>query len=113
MEQRRKGGREEGRKNPPLHHSTTPSLQFLCSYQIDLFAFPESHDRLFPMRLGPVIGAAFALFFAGVIAGVDIDNFLLEQALDRVLDLNLVRAWTDAEDVLVLLLAQQRRFFRQ
>src|SRR6266446_4291912 len=93
--------------------STPPSLQFLCSYQIDLFAFRESHDRLFPMRLAPVIGAAFALFFAGVIAGVHIDNFLLEQALDRVLDLNLVRARTDAEDVLVLLLAQQRRFFRQ
>src|SRR5437867_8495042 len=65
------------------------------------------------MRLAPIIGAAFPFLFPGVIAGVHIHHFLLEQTLDRVLDLNLVRPRIDPEDVLVLLLAQKSRFFRQ
>src|SRR6266480_3357954 len=57
------------------------------------------------MRLTSIIGATLPFLFAGVITSVYIDNFLLEQTLDRVLDLNFVRTRTDAEDILILLLA--------
>src|ERR1700682_1042917 len=69
--------------------------------EVDLLAFLQCHDRFFPMRLASVISAACALLFSGIIASVHIDNFLLEHPLDRVLDLNFVRAWTHPEDVLV------------
>ena len=62
------------------------------------------------MCFAAVIGAPFALLFTGVVAGVDIDDFLLKQALNRLLDLNFVRARTDAKNVLVLFFAQQRDF---
>src|SRR5205823_13405502 len=38
--------------------------------EIDLVAFLQCHDRLFPMRLAAEIGAAFGLFLPGVMAGV-------------------------------------------
>jgi hypothetical protein len=81
--------------------------------QLDFLALFQRDDRFFPMRLASIIGAAFALFFARVIAGVNIDNLLLEQTLDCVFDLDLVRARADPEDVLVLLLAHERRFLGQ
>src|SRR5262249_36618740 len=81
--------------------------------QINLFPFGEGNYRLLPMRGAAIIGAALTLFFAGVIAGVYVDDLLLKQLFDRVFDLNFIRARTDAEDVLILLLAHQRRFFGQ
>src|SRR5438876_9055632 len=81
--------------------------------QIDFFSFFQRHDRFFPMRLASIIGATLPFLFAGVITSVYIDNFLLEQTLDRVLDLNFVRTRTDAEDILILLLAHERRLFCQ
>src|SRR2546423_6152348 len=83
------------------------------SHEIDLLALLQSHDRLFPMRLAAEIGTAFALLFAGVIAGVHGNDRLAKQTLDRLLDLDLVGARRDAEHVFVQLLAQQRRLLRQ
>src|SRR5580704_13086723 len=57
--------------------------------------------------------SADALLFAGVVAGVHVDHFLLEQTLHRVFDLSLVRARADAKNVFVKLFAQQRRFLGQ
>src|SRR2546423_8950699 len=65
------------------------------------------------MRFAAEIGAALTLLFSRVIAGVHVHDLLLEEKLDRLLDLNLVRARVNSKDILVLLLAQQRRFFRQ
>src|SRR5438128_1471212 len=65
------------------------------------------------MRPTPEIHRALALLFPGVIASVNIDNFLLEQALDCIPDLDFVGARADAENVLVLFFAHQRRFFGQ
>src|SRR6266536_1738790 len=65
------------------------------------------------MRFAPIIGATFPLFLAGIITGIHIDNFLLEQTFDRILDLNFVRARTYAKNIFVLLLAHQRRFLGQ
>src|ERR1700720_1144604 len=59
------------------------------------------------------IGRAFALLFPGIITSVYVDYPLLEQMLDRLLDLNFVCAWAHAENVFVLLFAKQRRFLRQ
>src|SRR6266404_3547468 len=74
--------------------------------EVDLLAFLQCHDRFLPVRLASVIGAPFAFLFARIVARVNIDNFLLEHAFDCVLDLDLVRARTYAEDILVVLLAQ-------
>src|SRR5258708_39867214 len=54
-----------------------------------------------------------AFFLTRVITSVHIDHFLLKQAFDCVLDLNLVRTRTHAKDILVLLLAHQGRLFSQ
>ena len=67
----------------------------------------------FQCALRPKSARALALFLAGVIAGVHGDDLLLEELLDRVLDLDLVRARADPEDILVLLLAQERRLLGQ
>src|ERR1700730_1592201 len=81
--------------------------------QVDLLAFLQRHDCFLPMRLAPEILSALAFLFSGVIAGVNIENFLLEHALDGVLDLDLIRPRTDAKNILVQLLAQYRRFLSQ
>src|SRR4051812_46822071 len=65
------------------------------------------------MRFAAVIHAALAFFLARVIAGVHVKDLLLEKRFDRLLDLNLVGAGRHAEDILVQLLAQERRFFGQ
>src|SRR2546423_13262017 len=65
------------------------------------------------MRLPTEISAAFALLFPGVVTGVHGHDLLVEEPLDRLLDLDLVRAWRNPEHVFVLLLAQQRGLFRQ
>src|SRR4029077_20513218 len=54
-----------------------------------------------------------AFLFAGIIARVYIDNFLLKQALYRLLDLNFVCPKTDAENVLIFFFTHQRRLLRQ
>ena len=78
------------------------------SHQVDLLALLQSHDCLLPMWFASEIGAAFALLFAGVIAGVHGHDRLPKQTLNRLLDLDLVRARRDAEHILVLLLTQKR-----
>src|SRR5664279_5939261 len=45
--------------------------------EVDLLAFLQCYDRFFPMRFAPVISAAFALLFPGIVARVHIDNFCL------------------------------------
>src|SRR5438067_4197101 len=82
-------------------------------HEIDLLALLQRHDRLLPMRLPSKVGATFALLFPGVVAGVHGDDRLAEQPLDRLLDLDLVGAGRNAEHVLVVLLAQERRLLRQ
>src|SRR5436190_12844544 len=88
-------------------------FEFSSLHEIDLLALLQRHDRLFPMRLAAEIGAAFALLFAGVIAGVHGHDLLVEEPLDRLLDLDLVGARRNPEHIFVLFLAQQRRLFRQ
>src|SRR5256886_17450364 len=65
------------------------------------------------MRLATEVGAALAFLFAGIIAGINVHHFLLKKLLDCLLDLNLVSSRPDTKDILVLLLAQKRRLFRQ
>src|SRR5438477_2636356 len=81
--------------------------------QIDLLAFFQRHDRFLPMRFATEVGAALPFLFAGVIAGVHVHHLLLKEFLDCLLNLNLVSSRPDAKDILVLLLAQKRRLFRQ
>src|SRR5207302_3161661 len=83
-----------------------------CSHQIDLLPFCQRHDCLFPVWTASQ-RSTHPFLFPGVITGVHIDHLFLEQTFDRVLDLNFVRPRTDAENIFVLLLAQQCRFFRQ
>src|SRR3954465_5739076 len=65
------------------------------------------------MRLAAEIGATFALLLALVIRGIDRDDLLVEELLDRAFDLDLVRLRADAEDVLVVLLGKDRCLLRQ
>src|SRR4029077_16841136 len=69
-------------------------------------------DRLLPMR-PPSQRSPNAFLFAGIVAGIDVDNFLLKQPLDSLFDLNFVGTRAHTKNVLILLLAQERRFFRQ
>src|SRR5439155_13981030 len=85
----------------------------LLSYEIDLFPFFQCHDRFLPMRFATEVGTALAFLFAGVVASVHVHYLLLKKLLDRLLDLNLVSTRPNAEDILVLLLAEERRLFRQ
>src|SRR5438128_12081260 len=93
-----------------LRHSSFV-LRHSSSYQLDFLAFLQSHDRFFPMRTSPK-RAAHPFLFAGVIAGVYIDNLLLKQTLDRLPDLNLVSARVYSKNIFVLFFAHQRRLFR-
>ncbi len=106
-----KGSAGDRRKSFP-HSSNTPFLQSVCSYQVDLLALCERHDGLLPMRPASE-RTAHAFLFAGIIARVYIDNFLLKQALYRLLDLNFVCPRTDAENVFILFFTHQRRLLRQ
>src|SRR5215467_16228535 len=54
--------------------------------------------------------SADALLFAGIVARVHIDHFLLEQALDRLFDLRLVCSPAHPKNIFVLFFAHQRRF---
>src|SRR5205814_5169003 len=81
--------------------------------EIDLLAFLQSYDRFFPVGLAPEISASLALLFAGVIAGIHVHHFFLKKNLDRVPNLDLVGARVNPEDVLVELLAQERRLLGQ
>src|SRR6476646_12034337 len=83
------------------------------SYEVDLLPFLQRHDCLFPMRFAAEIGATFAFLFSGVIAGVHVYYLLLEKLLDRLFDLNLVSARTNAEDVFIVFLAQKCYLLRE
>src|SRR5882672_5467460 len=61
----------------------------------------------------PAERSADALFFAGIIARVHIHDLLLEQTLNRVFDLNFVRAGANSKNIFVLFLAHQRRLLSQ
>src|SRR5437879_13279093 len=65
------------------------------------------------MRFATEVGAALPFLFAGVIAGVHVHHFLLKELLDCLLNLNLVSSRPDTKDILVLLLAQERRLLGQ
>src|ERR1041385_6925349 len=82
------------------------------SDKIDLLAFFQGHDCFLPSRPSSQ-RSPHASLLAGVITSVHVYYFLLEQPLNRVLDLNLVCIRTDAEDVLILLLAHQSRLLSQ
>src|SRR5947207_8735562 len=78
---------------------TFPSLD-----KIDLFAFLQGHDGFLPSRPSSQ-GSPHTSLLAGVVAGVHIHDALLKEPFNCILDLNLVCLGTDAEDILVLLLA--------
>ena len=80
--------------------------------EIDLLALLQGHDGFLPPRPSSQ-GSPHTSLLAGVVAGVHVHDTLLKEPFHCVLDLNLVCLGTDAEDVLVLLLAHQRRFLRQ
>jgi hypothetical protein len=65
------------------------------------------------MSFATEIGAPFTFLFPGIIAGVHADHFLFEKLFDRLLNLNLVSARTNAENVFVLFLAQERCLLRE
>src|SRR5438876_2928291 len=88
------------------------AITFLPLDQIDLLSFFQRHDGFFPSR-PPSQGPADSAFLAGVITRVHIDDSLLKTPLNVVVDLNFVRLRTNAEDVLVLLLAHQCRLLSQ
>src|SRR6266480_3298078 len=88
------------------------AITFLPLDQIDLLAFFQRHDGFFPSR-PPSQGPADSSLLASVITRVHIDDGLLKKPLNCGLDLNLVRLRTDAEDILVLLLAHQCRLLSQ
>src|SRR5258706_14570496 len=75
--------------------------------EFDLIALFQGHDRFFPMWLPAKRRGAFALLFAGVIAGVHRDDPLLEQLFDGLPDFNLVGVWMNAKHILVQGIAQQ------
>src|SRR5205823_9746768 len=88
------------------------AITFLSLDQVDLVAFFQRHDGFFPSRTAPK-GSAHTSLLAGVITSVHVHDCLLKKPLNCVLDLNLVRLRTDAEDVLVQLLAHQCRLLSQ
>jgi hypothetical protein len=81
----------------------------LC--EIDFFAGFEADDGLFPMIGAAIVGATFTLGFAEDVGSAYAGDFLAEELFDRLLDVDLGRLWIDAEDVLVIALAEQCRFF--
>src|ERR1700758_1453787 len=76
--------------------------------EIDLLAFFQGHDGFLPPRPSSQRSPHTSLL-AGIITSVHVHGFFLKQPLNRVLDLDLVCLWTDAEDVFVLLFAHKRR----
>src|SRR5436305_6741222 len=77
-------------------------------HELDLLALREGHDRFFPVGTAAQ-RTADAFLLSGIVAGVHIDHFLLEQTLHCVFDLSLVRAGTDPKNVLVMFFAQKGR----
>src|SRR3979411_2826651 len=65
------------------------------------------------MRFATEVGTPLPFLFAGVVAGFHVHHFLLKKLLDCLLNLNLVSSRPDTKDIFVLLLAQERRLFRQ
>src|SRR5260370_75026 len=88
------------------------AITFLSLDQVDLVAFFQRHDGFLPPRTTSQ-RAAHTSLLAGVITSVHVHDCLLKKPLNCVLDLNLVRLRTDAEDVLVQLLAHQCRLLSQ
>src|SRR5262249_25649412 len=94
---------ETFRISSSLRHSSFV-LRHFFSYQIDLFAFFQGYDGFLPSRPASQRSAHTSLF-AGVVAGVHVHDTLLKKPFNCILDLNLVCLGTNAEDILVLLLA--------
>src|SRR4051812_43915908 len=69
--------------------------------QFDLVALLERDDCLLPIGLMAESGGTLALLLTGVVTGVDRDDRLFEQLLDRLFDLRLIGVRADTEDILV------------
>src|SRR5262245_21902650 len=82
-----------------------PWLLRLLVKELDLVARLQRDDRLLPVAQLRV-PAPHALVLPAHDQRVDVDDTHLEQGLDRVLDLDLVRVPMDLEDHLVLALAE-------
>jgi len=68
---------------------------------VDLLACRKGDNSLFPVGAPAEISTSLALLLAFNLSRVDCGNLLLEESLNRVLDLDLVRGRCYAEDVLV------------
>ena len=79
---------------------------------VDLLALGKSDDGLFPVSTATEIGSTLALLLSLDLSSVHRTYLLLEEGLDRMLDLNLVRRWSDAKDVLVKLLGKKAGLLR-
>src|ERR1700730_2062466 len=91
------------------------SAMFACPslYEIDFLALGERHDRLLPMDPPSKISPTFALLLSSVLTSVHSNDFLAENILDRLLDLQFVRTRIDPENVLIIPFAKQASLFRQ
>src|SRR4051812_42282954 len=89
-----------------------PWLLRLLVKELDLVAWLERHDRLLPvaqLRVAP----PHALVLAAHDHRVDVHDAHLEERLDRVLDLDLVRVLADLEDHLVVALPEAVALLRE
>ena len=91
---------------------TVQKLNLLSSDKIDFFAFRQSDDGFLPSR-SSAHGSPDSFLLTRVVTGIHVDHLLLKEAFDRALDLNFVCTRTHAKDILVLLLAHDRRLLSQ
>ena len=74
---------------------------------VNLLALGKSDDGLFPMGATTEIGPTLTLFLSLDLSSVNRADLLLKKCLDRMLDLDLVRRGSDAENVLVKFLGKK------
>jgi len=79
---------------------------------VDLLALSKSDDSLFPMGTTAEISSTLALLLSLDLSGVHRADLLLEECLDRVLDLDFVRSGSNPENVLVKLLGKKAGLLR-
>jgi hypothetical protein len=75
-------------------------------YEIDFLAFGERHDRLLPVDPASKISPALTLLLPSVLTSVHPNDFLAENILDRLLDLEFVCPRINAENVLIILVTE-------
>lgn len=81
--------------------------------EFDFFAIFETNNSLFPFGGCACIGAAFTAGFAVVLHGANSGNFLAEDLLHSLFDLELVGFWIDFEHVFVVRFAEQGGLFAE